>query len=648
MTKITASDPAARSADLAKENLRSLKALFPEAVAEGKIDFDVLRDLTGTAVEDGEEKFGLTWHGKRRARQLAITPSLGTLRPIRNESVDWETTKNLMIEGDNLEVLKLLQRSYAAKVKLIYIDPPYNTGKDFIYPDDYRDNIRNYLELTGQADNAHRMLSSNKETSGRYHTDWLNMLYPRLKLSRNLLTEDGVILISIDDQEIHHLRSICDEIFGDENFCGTFVWEKKKKPSFLDRSMGTVTDYIVSYARDRQFAPSFTAGTVEEGKKYPFNNAGNGMRVLTFPAGTVTINLPDGLVQAQDMSEANIKTELLDHVQIQNRTNSNSFRLRGEWRYSQSKLNEYFAAGAEILISRIPFRPNYVNRSGEHKKTANLLSYRINAVPTNEDATQEARALFGEDVVSYPKPGGLIKYLIRAISHSDDLILDFFAGSGTTASGVWRQNLEDSRSRRFIMVQLPESIDSRNGLHEASARFCKQMGKPANLAELTKEWLRRSGESIQRDAPLLTQDFGFRVFRLDSSNIRSWEPNRDGMVDTLLENVDHLKSDRSDQDVLYEVFLRIGLDLCAPVETRTIAGAPVHSVDAGRLFVCLADKIARDDVWPLALGIAAWNAALSPAYTVGIFRESAFADDVVKSNLIANLRRQGFEDVRSL
>ena len=649
MKKLTAIDAQTHSADGVAENVGHLKALFPEAFTEGRVDFEVLRQLLGGAVDDREEKYGLNWHGKRQARQLALTPSTGTLRPCPAESVDWDATRNLMIEGDNLEVLKLLQKSYAGKVKLIYIDPPYNTGKDFVYPDDYRDNIRNYLELTGQIDGERRKLSSNTEASGRFHTDWLNMMYPRLKLARNLLRGDGVILISIGDEEMHNLHSICDDIFGDENFCGTFVWEKKKKPSFLDRSMGAVTDYIIAYAKDRPRSPAFTAGMVEEGKRYPFNNAGNGLAVLKFPAESVNFGLADQIIEAQDMSEGNIKTELLDDVHVQNGTNRNPFRLRGEWRYSQSKLDEFVAAGAEISISKTPFRPNYVNRSDEQKKTANLLSYRLNAVPTNEDATEEARRVFGDDVVAYPKPEGLLKYLVRAISHGDDLVLDFFAGSGTTASGVWRQNVEDSFARRFILVQFPERLDVGERVQMAAARLCERMGKPPNLTELTKEWLRRSGDRIKNDAPLLAGDFGFRVFRLDTSNIRSWEPDRDALEQTLLDSVDHLKSDRSRDDILYELLLKFGLDLCVPVENRIIAGKMVCSIEAGTLMTCLDERISWEEINPLAFGIAEWHKQLEPRDdTTVVFRDSAFENDRAKLNLAVALDQVGIKNLRSI
>ena len=647
MEKLSLNDPESRSADLVNENLDALKAIFPDTFIDGKIDFEVLKQLLDGVVEEREEKYGLNWHGKRQARQLALTPSTGTLRPCPEESVNWNTTQNLMIEGDNLEVLKLLQKSYAGKIKVIYIDPPYNTGKDFVYPDDFRDNIKNYLKLTGQIDSENGKLSSNTEISGRFHTNWLNMMYPRLKIARNLLTGDGVILISIGDQEVHNLRSICDEIFGYENFCGVFVWEKKKKPSFLDQNMGSVTDYIAAYAKDRPQSPAFTTGPVEEGKKYPFNNAGNSLTVLKFPAKSVTFGLANQIVKAQGMSEGNIKTELLNDVHIQNRTNQNPFLLRGEWRYSQSKLDEFVAAREEISISKIPFRPNYVNRSGEQKKTANLLSHRINAVPTNEDATQEAREVFGSEVVSYPKPEGLLKYLIRAISREDDLVLDFFAGSGTTASGVWRQNIEDSHSRRFILVQLPKPLDVSDRVQEAAAKLCEHLGRPLNLAELTKEWLKKVGDKIRDTAP--DQDFGFRVFKLDTSNIRTWEPSPDDLKKTLLDNVDHIKSDRSEEDISYELLLKLGLDLCTSIETRAIAGKAVRAVGGGVLIACLEEEITSKEVESLALGIIEWQKQFeSTSDATVIFRDSAFVDDVAKMNMVTILQQHGLKNVRSL
>ena len=254
MEKITLHDPASQSADILAENVARLKDLFPEAFIEGKIDFEVLKQLLGGAVDEREEKYGLNWHGKRRARQIALTPSTGTLRPCPEESVDWDTTQNLMIEGDNLEVLKLFQKSYAGKVKLIYIDPPYNTGKDFVYPDNFQDNIKNYLELTRQVDGEGRRLSSNTEASGRFHTDWLNMMYPRLKLARNLLRDDGAMVASVDDAEVVNLRKVCDEIFGEENFVATLVWDRNRKNDAKYFSVGH--EYMLVYFKNESFMSS--------------------------------------------------------------------------------------------------------------------------------------------------------------------------------------------------------------------------------------------------------------------------------------------------------------------------------------------------------------------------------------------------------
>ena len=649
MDKIADDHPDTRSVDVVAKNLDRLKALFPDAFTEDKIDFQVLRQLLGDSVDERKEKYGLNWHGKRRARQLALTPSTGTLRPCLEDSVAWETTHNLMIEGDNLEVLKLLQKSYAGKVKLIYIDPPYNTGKDFVYPDDYRDSIRNYLALTNQIDGDHRTLSSNTEASGRFHTDWLNMMYPRLLLSRTLLKADGVLLISIDDTELHNLRMICDDIFGSENFCGSFVWEKKKKPSFLDRSMGSVTDYIVAYAKTRSLAPAFVAGSVEDGKKYPFNNAGNPSSVLCFPPRSVTFSCEDQLVHAQDMSEGNIVTELLDDVSILRGVNVNTFRLRGEWRYSQAKVDAFIAAKAEIVITKVPFRPNYVNRSGEMKKTSNLLSYRVNGVPTNEDATQEMRMLFGMDVMSYPKPCGLIQYLVRAISSADDIVLDFFAGSGTTATGVLQQNIADGLARRYMLVQLPESLDPNNKEQHLAARFLDTEKKPRNIAELTKAYLRRTAGNIRKASPMFTGDLGFRVFKLDSTNILEWDPEHDDLETSLQLSVENFKVDRSASDVLFELLIRRGLDLCTPIEEQSASGKRFYSLGGGVLIVCLDVSITASDTATLGSAIVACHERHATAGAVTcIFRDNAFVDDIAKINLTTFLRHRGIASVRSI
>lgn len=640
--------------NLIEENINKLKKLFPELVNEGKngneVNIHVLKILVGDkSVSEHEEKYGLSWYGKRRAQQLALTRSNGTLRPCIEESVNWNTTQNLIIEGDNLEVLKLLQKSYSGKVKLIYIDPPYNTGKDFVYPDNFQDSIRNYMELTDQIKATGQKVSSNTESSGRFHTDWLNMMYPRLKLSRNLLEPSGIILISIGDEEMHNLREICDEIFGIENFCGVFVWEKKKKPSFLDQNMGSVTDYVVAYARNRQLTSPFTAGTVEDGKKYPFNNAGNPLSVLRFPPYSVQFSCSDQLIKSQDMSEGNIKTELLDDVEIVDGVNANEFRLKGEWRYSQSKVDEFVSAKAEIVISKVPFRPNYVNRSSQTKKTSNLLSHRVNNVPTNEDATEEIRTLFGADVMNYPKPTGLIKYLISAVTKDSDIVLDFFAGSGTTGHATVAQNIEDGSSRRYILVQLPEPLIPQNKDHKTALDFLQKIKKPLNIAELTKERLRRVAKKSKENDSDYVGDLGFRIFKLDSTNIREWDSRPDDLENSIRASVDHIKPGRTEEDILYELLLMFGSDLCVSIEKRRIEGKDVCSIVGRGMMACLTDRITGAEAEKLALGIAEWHEELGmDRDTTCVFRDSAFADDTAKTNLSVILKQHGISDVRSL
>jgi adenine-specific DNA-methyltransferase len=654
MQKLTATDPESHSPDLVADNLAALRTLFPELITEGAdgvaVNVDVLKALVGDkTVTDGDEKYGLNWHGKRRARQLALTPSTGTLRPCPEDSVDWDTTQNLMIEGDNLEALKLLQKSYAGKVKLIYIDPPYNTGKDFVYPDNYQDSIKHYLELTGQTGDGGKKLSSNTEASGRFHTEWLNMMFPRIKLAQGLLRQDGVMMISIDDNEVDNLRKICSEIFGEENFCGCFIWEKKKKPSFLNANMGSVTEYIVCYAKNRAYSPPFGAGTVEDGKKYPFNNAGNGMQTLTFPAGSVRFLIPDQIVRAQDMSEGNIKTELLDDVEVANGVNINDFRLRGEWRYSQSKLSEFVEVNAEIIVSKIPFRPNYVNRSGELKKSSNLLSHRTNGVPTNEDATDEIRRLFGADVMSHPKPSGLLKYLIRAVTEGDDIVMDFFAGSGTTAHAVWSQNLEDGARRKFILVQLPEPLDANDAESRAAFDFCASHNIETTIAGVCRERLRRTAKSIKDASPLTLSDLGFKTFRLDSSNMREWDCSKDRLEQIMQTSVDHIKDSRGDQDILFELLLRFGLPLTVGIDERLVCDKQIFCVGTGVLFVCLASYVNNEDVDNLSHGIIEWRNEIGPAGTTKIvFRDSAFVDDVAKVNLTSILEQHDLSSISSI
>ncbi|SRR6266542_3780331 len=640
MKKLTAKDADTKSPDPIAENIEQLKALFPEAFTEGKADFEVLKLLLGNAVDDREEKYGLNWHGKRRARQLALTPSTGTLRPSPQDSVDWATTRNLMIEGDNLEVLKLLQKSYAGKVRLIYIDPPYNTGKDFIYPDDYNDNIKNYLELTGQLDGEGRKLSSNTEASGRFHTAWLNMMYPRLKLARNLLRDDGVLFVSIDDVELGHMRSLCDEVFGPENFCGVIKRRAARKTAFLSKRMTDMCDYVVAYVRSESAAP-LSSGQVSDGTR-PVFNEGNSVAIRILRNGAAA-KCGDGDYAVGTYAARSISFELLDELKVHSGRVVGDVRIRGPWRINQDVLDK------TLFVTRnFGLRRTMLPEELEQAKLLNDLLDDNNCY--NEKGSEELLNLLGVHAFSNPKPRGLIEYLSAAAGvRGEDVVVDFFAGSGTTGHALMAQNADDEANRRYILVQLPEALDPENKDQKVAADFCDKLGKPRTIAEVTKERLRRAGTRIREEHPMFAGDLGFRVFKLDSSNIRAWEPNRDDLDGALQMSIEHLKTARTEADVLYELLLKRGLDLCVPIDERAIAGKEVHSVGGGVLIACLAEKIGHSEVEPLALGIVEWREALSPAGdTTCVFRDDAFVDDVAKTNMAAILEQHGIANVRSL
>jgi adenine-specific DNA-methyltransferase len=631
----TVNDPEARSADLLAGNIGQLKTLFPEAFTEGKIDFEVLRQLLGGAVEEREEKYGLNWHGKRKARQLALTPSTGTLRPSPEESVEWENTKNLMIEGDNLEVLKLMQKSYSGKVKLIYIDPPYNTGKDFVYPDNFQDNIKNYLELTGQVEGG-RKISSNTEASGRFHTDWLNMMYPRLKLARNLLREDGVIFISIDDSELDNLRKLCAEVFGDENFVVQIIWRKRSTPP-NDKVIGANHDYILCFAKNAIAVNlQHRERSVDQIARY--KNPDNHVKGPWAP-GDLMANIKGGrFVKSLNFPIVNPQTGE-EHFPGNN----------GNWRFSRETITTLLANNEIYFGETGRGKPKLKRFLCDVKEGVTYPSI-WDFVPLNTSGSNEMGGIFGNPTIfESPKPVGLIQELIKLGCKSNEVVLDFFAGSGTTGHAVMAQNAADNGNRRYILVQLPEPLDPENKDQKVAADFCDKLGKPCTIAELTKERLRRAANKIKDENPLFHGDLGFRVFKLDSSNIRTWEPDRNDLDATLFNSIEHLKGDRSESDILYELLLKLGLDLCVPIEKRLFAGKEVHSIGGGVLLVCLSTHIGRDEVEPLAQGIVAWYEELASAGdTTCVFRDSAFADDVVKINLAAILQQHGLEIIRSL
>lgn len=623
--KIAPTAPLAQSADIRANNIAKLKALFPELLTESAagaaINVDVLKALVGDATAtDADEKYGLSWHGKRKARQLALTPSTGTLRPCPEDSVDWDTTQNLMIEGDNLEVLKLLQKSYAGKVKLIYIDPPYNTGKDFVYPDNFQDNIKNYLELTGQVEGGVK-IGSNTESSGRFHTDWLNMMYPRLKLARNLLTEDGFIFVSCDDSEVCNLRQLMHDIFGEENLVSQLIWKKSYGGGAKSKHVVTLHEYILCFAKNKdevgrlELPPDPTAR-----RYYKLMDSKHALRgpYRLQPLSTNSNDTRENLRYALPFDGVEVWPEK-------------------QWQWEKSRA---FAAlsNDELVFTKkadgwtVNYKQYLRDEDGVERgaKPFSLLEG-----PYTQTGTSEFAALLGDaKLFPFPKPRDLIGHLIQYANPDNDFIfMDFFAGSGSSVDALLRLNSDDGGTRRFIAVQLPEPTD-RSDFPVISA--------------ITRARIKKVGEEVRSLSPVAQQDVGFRAFKLDSSNIRAWQPTGDIGQD-LVDNMQHLMAGRSDQDVLYELLLKLGLDLCVPIEVRTVAGKTVHSIGAGVLMACLDAHIAVADAEALALGMAAWHKEQAPAGdSTAVFRDSAFENDVAKSNLAAILEQHGIKQVRSL
>ena len=632
MKKLDAESPETKSADIVTGNVEALKALFPDAFSEGKIDFEVLKGMLGGAVDERDEKYGLNWHGKRRARQIALTPSTGTLLPCPEESAAWDTTQNLVIEGDNLEVLKLLQKSYAGKVKLISIDPPYNTGKDFVYPDDFTESINNYLQITGQVE-GNKKISSNTESSGRFHTDWLNMIYPRLKLARNLLSDHGWIAISVDDGEVSRLRSALDEIFGEENFIANVVWQKKYTRANDAQYFSANHDHILIFAKSRDSA---NLGRVERGDSQ-------------IAAYGNPDNHPKGVWKATPL-----------HARSGSNTSAYTFANGIKWapptgtyrRYSDQTMKDLEQDNAiwfGVDGKQVPQRKSFLEEMEDGMVPVTIWDHKF--AGNNHDASNELKSLDMGGVFTSPKPTMLLRREMELFTGSDggDVVLDFFAGSGTTAHAVMAQNAADGGNRKFILVQLPEGISADNKDQKVAASFCENIKRPMNIAELTKERVRRAAKKVKADSPLFGGDTGFRVFKLASSNIRAWEPDTADLEHSLLKNAEHLVQGRKEQDVLYELLLKLGLDLCVPIETKILAGKTVHSIGGGALIACLADGLTKDVIEPLASGIVAWRVALAPDVDTRIvFKDSGFADDIAKTNMAAILNQNGISDVRSL
>ncbi|MBN2585019.1 MAG: site-specific DNA-methyltransferase [Planctomycetes bacterium] len=649
MKKLTAEDPETRSPDIVAENIEQLKALFPEAFTEGKVNFEVLRQLLSGAVDEREEKYGLTWFGKRRARQLTLTRSGGTLRPCPEDSAEWDTTQNVVIEGDNLEVLKLLQKSYAGEVKLIYIDPPYNQDADVIYEDDYVDNIRNYQMLTGQIDSDGRKLTSATESSGRYHTKWLNMIYPRLKVAKDLLSDDGVIFVSIDDGEVQHLKMLLAEVFGEENFLAVLIWNKQH--SQQQGLFKRYHEYVLCFAKRGEVLGNIGGGEGEiDAGALKKISRGNPASNFTFPAG-VRFEAPEGLEMQGTFGGSEQVTVVSGRFICRQGKTSEPVTLRAGWT-QRNQMESWFAGKETVDTKGQRVLEFYFNSAGKLKCRKQRTSITPPSILPEygmvSAQTGYLTDLMGASVFPNPKPVAMMSDFIKWFVGPGEIVLDFFAGSGTLGEAAFRSH-DGNGGCRFILVQLPEPLDPENIDQKVAADYCGKIKKPRNIAELTKERLRRTAKKIKQENPMFAGDLGFRVFKLDSSNIRAWEPDRDSLASTLTEHAEHLKTDRTEQDILFELLLKLGLDLTVPIERKTIAKKTVHSIGAGTLLVCLDEKIAAGEVESLAQGMVAWYKELAPAgETAVVFRDSAFANDVAKTNLTAILEQHGLENVRSL
>ena len=601
----------------ADENFAKLAALFPNAVTETKdehgnivraIDKDVLmQEISATVVEGNEERYQFTWPDKRKSILLANAPINKTLRPCKEESVDFDATKNLYIEGDNLEVLKLLQETYLGKIKMIYIDPPYNTGNDFVYDDDFSENINDYLTNSGQFDEFGNRLVHNTESNGRFHTDWLNMIYPRLKIAKDLLSDDGVVFISIDDNEVENLVKCCSEIFGEENFVAQIPWRKRTAKSDVPFGISQDYEHIICFAKSNNFVASI------EGKERKYYESDD------FPGKPWRIH---------DLTKQTTASERPNsYFTIINPKNGKEYPANpnATWRITVDTIEEYIAQNRIVFpgdydflnISKPVFRywkEDDIKKAGDKFGRVAVSSKLPDDIGMSQDGTKEITALLGSKVFNYPKPSTLIKFLATISTSQEDIILDFFSGSGSSAQAVMQLNAEDGGNRRFIMVQLPEETEKKSEAHKAGYK---------NICEIGEERIRRAAKKIAEENPEAKFDGGFRVLKCDSSNMKDVYYNPSEFEPSFLDTMeDNIKEDRTAEDLLFQVMLDLGVLLSSKIEETTIAGKKVFNVADNFLIACF-DKDVNDEV-------VKEIAKKKPYYFV--MRDSSMANDSVATN----------------
>lgn len=597
----------------ADENFAKLAALFPNAVTETinengevvrAIDKDVLMQEISTVVVDGaEERYQFTWPDKKKAVLAANSPIAKTLRPCRKESVDFDNTENLYIEGDNLDVLKLLQETYLGKVKMIYIDPPYNTGNDFVYNDDFAENTEDYLDRSGQFDEEGNRLVLNTESNGRFHTDWLNMIYPRLRLAKDLLTDDGVIFISIDNNEVSQLKNVCDNIFGSFNFVDIISWFKKASPSNDAQFFSNDIEYIFVYAKNKMIWKPKRLPLNDKQRKY-YQNPDNDPRG-DWNSATYTCN--------------KTKTERPNlYYSIKNPFTGEEVypKESAVWKYSeeQTKLLQadnrlYWGINGDAQFPRIK------KFLFEHEGVVNRNIWHYDDVSHTQGATEELKKL---NIMGFPtpKPTRLIYRMLQIASEKNSIILDFFSGSATTAHAVMQLNAEDGGNRKFIMIQLPEETDEKSEAYKAGYK---------NICEIGKERIRRAGAKIKEENPMTTAglDTGFRVLKLDSTNMKDVYYNPDELtIETLMGTVDNIKEDRTPEDLLFQVMLDLGVLLSSKIEQTVIGGKTVYNVADGFLIACFDENVTEETITAIA--------KMKPYYFV--MRDSSMASDSVAAN----------------
>ena len=643
------------SLDLVQDNISQLGQLFPEVIKEGKVDFEALHDLLGNYQVTAEERYCLNWAGKADARREAQKRCSGTLRPCFNESKDWDSTENVYIEGDNLEVLKLLQKGYHGCIKMIYIDPPYNTGKDFVYKDNYKDNLENYLKQIGED----RSLSTKalSDSDGRFHSKWLNMMYPRLKLARNLLSEDGVIFISIDDSEVDNLRKICDEIFGSTNFMACLVYDKNRKNDAKFISVGH--EYMLAYFKDLAYYKEngLVFRESKEGVDLVRDEFNRLRKLYNDDWGKVNKGLKELYSSWPDDDE---KKPLARFTKVDEK---GPYRDDGNISWPGGGGPKYTVLHP---VTKKPCKcpdagwrfptPKRMKEQIDHETTLprirrNLFEYDKQVMRSvrfsyAQTATQEFNKIFdGKRVFENPKSVTDIKDIIQYIipAYESDIILDFFSGSATTAHAVMQLNAETQGKRQYILVQLPEATGEKSVARKQGFK---------NLCEIGKERIRRAGKIIKETSPLTTQDLdtGFRVYKLDSSNVMAWDSNPDHLEDALQQSLFNIKTERSDYDLLYELIMKLGLSLTSKITEHEIAKKKVYVVGEGELIACLADDLTKD----LADGIGKlWEQIKQDDANIYskcrvVFKDTGFYGengDEVKSNSILILKQYGIDNV---